>query len=164
MCVGETRPEGRRLLAERRAMEAGNDERYSVSLEGEATLFNDAKARVVLFGINSTFVDQPGTLIDEIILAVTDLPVLYELDWPKDAHTLIQNPPVTDPSNARYSLFVTIDVDGDGMMCQGDLRRDYDVSPNVSFSARPTGTTTIVMTEQEVDFCRQFSVSIPVEL
>ncbi len=141
-----------------------DDDRYSVEIEGQAALSNDAKVRIQLFGIDANIADAPASLIDGQIFPVISLPELYELNWPRNAESLIQNPPVNPSSQPRFYLFVTLDVDGDGMLCQGDLVRDRDATPSENLSERPTSTITVVMKEQEADVCRQFSYSVPVIL
>lgn len=142
-----------------------DDNRYSIRLEGDsAIVFSNANAKILLFGINSTFQDNPATVIDVNILPVNKLPVQFDLTWPQDAESLIDTPPVTEAGQARYYFSVSVDIDGDGMICQGDLIRDFDQTPFLSFSERPTSTTTIVMKAQEIEFCRQFSDAVPVVL
>jgi len=84
-----------------------------------------AKARISLWAYDSTIADQADTLLAVANTSVNALPSAVSMSVPDDAEGRV-TPNSGASTRLCYYVSVVIDVDGDGQICPGDLRVDYD--------------------------------------
>lgn len=86
----------------------------------------EARAVVTLYGFDELLADAAADVIGRWQLPL-DASGVVVLDVPADPNTLIDqgSGPVSE-ADARYYFIVHVDVNGDGQLCPGDLRQDYD--------------------------------------
>jgi len=130
---------------------------YSIEIQNkEDVVFEDATLKVRLYGQDRNVQDNSATVISEIILDIETIPSLLTLEWPEHDYQLIDQPPVIAPDDATYYLHVFIDSNKDGVLCLGDYRRDYDMTPIQYMAEKPVETITIFVTSIDSDSCREF--------
>ncbi len=112
---------------------------YNIQLVGQEDVeLDSANIKVKLYGTDRNVADNQATLISETVLELDRIPSSIDLTWPENAYQLIDEPPVNAKEDATYYLNITIDSDGDGIVCSGDLMRDFDETPFFTMNEMPT--------------------------
>ena len=98
---------------------------------------SEARAVVTLYGFDVALADAAASVIAEYRLALPGSALT--VDIPDSPHELIDqgNGPVP-VDRAKFYFNVFIDLNGDGQICPGDLRQDFDVSPFETFATPPS--------------------------
>jgi len=137
--------------------EAAGDIPVTLTLTGPATSALGASARVhvTVFGYDGNLADVGADRIVVASAAVAALPTTMTFDFPADASTqIVEGAPVPAGSAVFYAL-VTVDVDGDGQICPGDLIDATPASPKGWSSDGPTGPVAVGLVVAGADYtCR----------
>jgi hypothetical protein len=117
----------------------GERPRTSITLSQLPTgTSTSARAVIWLWGYSSSLADARASLIEAYALPIEPgMPVAVEI--PANPHEMIdQGHGPVSAADARFYFSVYVDVDGDGQLCPGELRQDFELSPWASFATPPT--------------------------
>lgn len=115
-----------------------------------------ARLAVALYGYDTTLADASADRLLTHIDSVDRLPLVLELTLPADAAAQIDQGGGPVPrSEARFYLGqVVIDLDGDGLICDGDLDRGVPVTGLASFDADgPRAAFAVTMSVHDTGVC-----------
>lgn len=118
-----------------------------------------SRVKVELYGYNKWGADAPATLLTSFIKNISGTPSEVEFAFPNDGYKNIRFIPVECPIEAGYYLDVTIDINGDGKLCDGDLSQDYDLQEPHFFYGDNLATTLEFVTPMHAmtdSICRDF--------
>ena len=130
---------------------------YSIQINGkEGVEFDRARIKVKLFGTARNVADNAATLISESVLAIGQIPSTINLRWPENDYQLIDSPPVSAQEGAIYYLSITIDYNGDSVICTGDFVQNYDETPFTTINGMPLETIEFHVTATKNEYCQVF--------
>src|SRR5262245_1963851 len=113
----------------------------------ETAFSPEARAHVTLYGFDTSLADAAASVIAEYRLALPGGALV--VDVPDSPHELIDQGTGPVPAErARFYFDVFVDLNGDGQICPGDLRQDFDASPFETFALPPSS---IDLTLIEID-------------
>jgi len=111
---------------------------YNIQIDySEVVVFDDASIKIGLYGTDRTVSGNSATLISESILNLREIPSNLSLRWPDNDYQLIDSPPVRAEEDAVYYFSLAIDSNNDGLLCDGDYRQDYDMTPFFTLAGIP---------------------------
>jgi hypothetical protein len=118
----------------------------------ETTFAPEARADVTLYGFDTSLADAAASVIATYRLALPG--GALTVDSPDSPHELIDQGTGPVPAErAQFYFTVFVDLNGDGTICPGDLRQDFDKSPFETF-AQPPSSIDLAMIEIEPGGCR----------
>jgi len=106
-------------------------------LSNTAPEFEKATLRFTIFGAEENFQDGYATIIYDNEFTINEIPSTVLVEWPANDYQLIFNPPVNSPDDAIYFFNLTVDINNDGLICEGDYIRDFESSPFYTFGGSP---------------------------
>jgi len=121
--------------------DSSNDaKQYSVKLSpvNEVELLEEATLRFTLYGAIKDFTDGDATILRDDEFTLTSIPEVIIATWPDNDFQLIDNPPVSSASEAIYFFNLSIDINNDGLICEGDYIFDYENTSFWSIESKPT--------------------------
>jgi hypothetical protein len=118
----------------------------------------EARAIVWLWGYDEYLADASATLVASYVLPIVEMSAL-DVEVPDQPHELIDQGfgPVS-AEDARFYFNVYVDLNGDGQLCPGDLRQDFDVTEFATFAIPPT---TIDVAVTEIDSAGPCEPTVP---
>jgi hypothetical protein len=113
----------------------------------QSTFPAEARAHVTLYGYDSGLADVAAGIVATYVLPLPGGPVI--VDIPDSPHELIDQGHGPVPvDRARFYFAFDVDLNGDGRICPGDLRQDFDRTPFQTY-ARPPSEIDLSLVEIE---------------
>jgi hypothetical protein len=102
-----------------------------VELTGPAEVAPGPSARAVatVYGYDGSLADVGADVIVRAVAPVAALPTELAFAFPADAHTRIKAGGPVPAGRAVFYVVVTVDMNGDGRICPGDLTDANPASP-----------------------------------
>lgn len=123
--------------------EADASYKLTLNLEADAPVSLDerSKIRVVVSGDDNLIADEPPTTLVDEILPLPSLDVNPSVAFEEEDLLALD---YSSGPNAQLSYFLSfdIDADGDGRVCVGDYRQDYDRAETRFYDRDDTGEQT----------------------
>ena len=95
--------------------------------DGSVEISEGTRVRWTLFGTDVNVADAEGSTIADGSEAIDAFPASVRIQLPTNPHGLIdQGFGETRKKDASFWFYVTVDLDGDGRVCPGDLYEDFE--------------------------------------
>lgn len=131
------------------------EKEHTLVLETSASIevSEQARMRWTLFGADVNVADAEGSTIAEGSESIDAFPVSVKLRFPAKPHELIdQGSGTTSKRDATFWIYVTVDLDGDGRVCPGDLYEDFEGRDKEFFDEEVPRRITVPMAVVPEDF------------